>query len=107
MSYVVKRVAAGPAGMWSRVKLDSGDQVMVSMARHEVKLLKMKWGGLWPGEALATLDAFALVNQWNLRTGYDPLSRSTAVLDHVTADLLRCTSIDEVREVFARYPARA
>lgn len=86
--------------MWSRVRFENGDQVMVSMASDEVKLFKMKWGGMIPGETLATLDALALVENWDLFAGHDPLSRSTEILDRVTAMVVIWESAAEVEAAF-------
>jgi len=87
--------------MWSRVKFPNGDQVMISMARDEAKLFKMKFGGLLPGRTLATLDAMGLVDLWDLwGLEYTPLTRSQTILARITSLVMQRNSADEVEAAF-------
>jgi len=36
----------------ARLKLENGDQVMISVARSSVKVVKMKWAGIIPESTL-------------------------------------------------------
>ena len=99
---VVARVAKGAGGMWTRIAFPNGDQVMVSMARDEIKLLKMKWRGTIPGETLATLDAMYLAEAWELMGGnYMPLTRTTEILDRVSAMVAICDDANGVKTAFS------
>jgi hypothetical protein len=37
---------------FARLKLDSGEQIMISVAQSGVKIFKMKWAGLFPAATL-------------------------------------------------------
>lgn len=37
---------------WARLRLDSGEKVLISVAQTGVKIFKLKWGGLLPGPTL-------------------------------------------------------
>jgi hypothetical protein len=37
---------------WARLKLENGDQVMISVAQSGVKVSKMKWAGMIPAATL-------------------------------------------------------
>jgi hypothetical protein len=93
-------VNSGTTGMWSRVKYPNGDQVMVSMAKDEAKLLRMKWGGLLPERELVTLDCLALVDVFDLWNGYTPLQRSQTILARVTEAISAYDSAAEVETAF-------
>jgi hypothetical protein len=87
--------------MWSRTKFPNGDQVMVSMAKDEAKLLKMKWGGMLPDRTLVTLDAIELVTVFDLwGDGYTPLTRSQAILSRITDLVAAQNSAAEVEATF-------
>lgn len=51
MAHVVRERDNGRL-CFSTVRLDSGEQVMVSIAQGDVKIIKMNWGGFLPGETL-------------------------------------------------------
>lgn len=95
--------------MWSRVRFPNGDKVMVSFAgfpRPEVRLFRMKWGGLFPGETLCKLSPDRAIGIW----GVDPRSGtghelSVVVLDRFTSEVIACDSADDVRRVFSQHPA--
>lgn len=96
---LVGRIDNGP--MWSRTKFPNGDQVMVSMAKDEAKLFKMKLGGLLPGRTLATLDAMELVTVFDLwGDEYTPLTRSQAILTRVTELVMAQESSADVERAF-------
>lgn len=87
--------------MWSRTKFPNGDQVMVSMARDEANLIKMKWGGAIPDRTLATLDAIALVAVFDLwGDEYTPLTRSQAMLTRITELVMSHESAADVESAF-------
>ena len=47
---IVEREA--PHQSFARLELNNGDQVMISVAEGEVKVIKMKWAGMLPGPTL-------------------------------------------------------
>ena len=86
----------------------NGDKVMVSFAgfpRPEVKLFRLKWGGLLPGETLVTLDPGRAVVAWRLDPTVGRHELSTAVLDRFTAEVMTCESAADVRRMFAQHVA--
>jgi hypothetical protein len=42
----------GPHQCFARLELNNGDQVMISIAQDEIKVIKMKWAGMLPGPTL-------------------------------------------------------
>lgn len=98
---VVGKIDNGRAGMWSRTKFPNGEQVMVSMAKDEAKVMKMKWGGTLPGRTLVTLDAMALVTVFDLWSGdYTALTRSQTILARLTEMVMTHNSAAEVEAAF-------
>lgn len=94
------RIDNGRTGMWSRVKFPNGDQVMISMAKDEAKLIKMKWGGALPDKDLVTLDAIELVSVFDLWGEQTPLSRSQAMLTRLTDLVMARDSAADVASAF-------
>jgi hypothetical protein len=47
---IVKRDT--PHQCFARLELNNGDQVMISIAQAEIKVIKMKWAGMLPGPTL-------------------------------------------------------
>src|SRR5262245_13346576 len=47
---IVKRDT--PHQCFARLELNNGDQVMISVAQAEVKVVKMNWAGILPGQTL-------------------------------------------------------
>jgi len=47
---------AGLSGVYSQIKLDSGERVMISIAASEIKIFRMKLGGLIPGSVVYHID---------------------------------------------------
>lgn len=107
---LIAKVAAGEHGMWSRVEFPNGDQVMVSMAAGEVKVLRMR--GTVPVETLATVSPGGAAIAWGL--DYDealrkggPVGLSAAILDAFTEKVLDCSSARGVEDAFQDLSANA
>jgi hypothetical protein len=83
--------------MWTHLRFDNGDRVMVSMAPDEVKVFKMSLLG--PTATLATIGMPELRERWGLHTG--DLPRRTEVLDKLTSVVVSETSAEDVRQRFA------
>jgi hypothetical protein len=89
---VVKYVCNGLA-CFSRVRLVSNEQVMVSIARTSVRVLRMKWGGivpagtLWEGSDRVQMGLM-------FRCSHEDMK---ALLDGFTGLVLLSASADDVR----------
>ena len=54
---IVRRMAKGAVGVWTKVHFPNGDRVMVSMDRRDIKLYKIsRSSALFGRETLATID---------------------------------------------------
>lgn len=52
MGKVITYRNEGAKGIFSQIKLDNGDRVLISIAADEVKIFKMKFFGMIPGETI-------------------------------------------------------
>ncbi len=80
----------GPLACFSRVKLASGEQVMVSIAPESVWVVRMAMGGIVPRERIWECDAWV---QMGLMLRCAHTDRG-AVLDGLTAEAMTSPSID-------------
>ena len=83
---------AGPVACFSRVRLANGEQVMVSVARADVRVVRMKWGvvpleTLWQGSDWVQMGLMFRCSH------EDPV----AVLDGLTELVLLCASARDVK----------
>lgn len=85
--------------MWTHIRFDNGDRVMVSMAPHEVRVFKMWLFG--PRATLATIGAQELRSRWGLSA--DDLVTRTEVLDKMTAVVLSASSAEDVQRRLTNY----
>lgn len=97
---LVGRVAKGGLGMWTRVKFPNGDQVMISMAHTDIRIVKMKWGGAFPERTLVSLSTSILGEFRDANPGASAIAVNTAVLDWLTKLLLMCESADDAQGRF-------
>lgn len=75
---------------------------MVSMAAGEIKLFKMKLGGLVPGETLVTLDWNTLKVFYDSSSATDHEGKSTDVLDGVTSAIAAFDSASAMRDALQK-----
>ena len=87
---VVKRDT--PRQCFARLKLENGDQVMISVAGGGVKVSKMKWAGLLPGATLWTSGSVAEVVK-RFFDGSKPVQRP---LDAMIEALIDCRSASDI-----------
>ena len=87
---VVKRDT--PRQCFARLKLENGDQVMISVAGGKVKVFKMKWAGLLPGATLWTSGSVAEVVK-RFFDGSKPVQRP---LDAMIEALIDCRSASDI-----------
>jgi hypothetical protein len=81
-----------PRQCWARVRLENGDQIMISVAQTGVKIFKMKWGGLLPGATLWASRSLVEVGE-KFFPEDEPLKRP---LDAIIDQLVDCGSAAEV-----------
>lgn len=77
---------------WARVRLDSGEKVLISVAQSGVKILMLKWGGLVPGATLWASDNLVEVGE----KFFDPVGPLERPLDSIIEKLIDCRSSAEV-----------
>jgi hypothetical protein len=78
---------------WARLKLENGDQVMISVSQLGVKVFKMKLAGLTPATVLwESRSITELVKEF-----FDERKPDQHPLDSMIAKLIDCRSAAEVR----------
>ena len=81
-----------PHQCFARLELNNGDQVMISIAQGEVKVIKMKWAGMLPGPTLWKSGSGAEIAEKFFDETTLPQKPIEAVIDKV----IDCRSADEV-----------
>ena len=81
-----------PSQCFARLRLENGDQIMISVAQSGVKVLKMKWAGLMPA---ATLWASASVAEI-AKKFFDEREPMQRPIDSMIDKLIDCRSATEV-----------
>ena len=81
-----------PHQCFARLELNNGDQVMISIAQGEVKVIKMKWAGMLPGPTLWKSGSGAEIAEKFFDETTLPQRPIEAVIDKV----IDCRSADEV-----------
>lgn len=81
-----------PTQCFARLRLENGDQVMISVAQSGVKVFKMKWAGLFPSTTLWESGSMAEVAK-KFFDGQEPFQRP---LDSMIDKLIDCRSAAEV-----------
>jgi hypothetical protein len=87
---IVKRDT--PYQCFARLRLENGDQVMISVAQSGVKISKMKWAGMFPAATLWESRTIAEVAQ-KFFDEDKPLERP---LDSIIEKIIDCRSAAEV-----------
>jgi hypothetical protein len=81
-----------PSQCFARLRLENGDQIMISVTQSAVTVFKMKWAGLLPSATLWASSSMAEVANMFFDEG-EPMQRP---LDSMIARLLDCRSAAEV-----------
>jgi hypothetical protein len=81
-----------PHQCFARLELNNGDQVMISIAQAEVKVIKMKWAGMLPGPTLWKSGSVAEIVEKFFDETKLPQRPIEAVIDKV----IDCRSAAEV-----------
>lgn len=81
-----------PHQCFARLELSNGDQVMISVAQGEVKVVRMKWAGMLPGPTLWQSGNVAEIAEKFFDGTKLPQRPIEAVIDKV----IDCRSADEV-----------
>jgi hypothetical protein len=97
---VVKRDE--PHQCFARLELSNGDQVMISIAQGEVKIIKMKWAGMLPGPTLWRSGSLAEISEKFFDGAKLPQSPIEAVIDKI----IDCRSADDVGARLSAEPDR-
>src|SRR5437660_707937 len=88
---IVKRDT--PLQCFARLRLENGDQIMISVANSGVKVFKMKWAGIFPSTTLWASDSMVGVVVEKFFDEREPLQRP---LDVMINKLIDCRSAAEV-----------
>jgi hypothetical protein len=87
---IVKRDT--PRQCFARLRLDNGDQIMISVAVSGVKVSKLKWAGFFPSATLWKSDSMAEV----VEKFFDERKPLQRPLDTIIEKLIDCRSAAEV-----------
>ena len=77
-----------PRQCWARLRLENGDQVMISVAQSGVKVIKMKWAGMFPAVTLWQSRSLSEVG----RQFFDDQKPHQRPLDAMIDKLIDCPS---------------
>lgn len=89
------------SGKYCQIKFDDGNRILISLAQPGVRVYKLKWGGLIPGETIfdiSTEDLFSEKYKSALKKLSD-FSLEPDLLDVFKEILLPHSSLDEARKV--------
>ena len=86
---IVKRDT--PRQCFARLRLENGEQIMISVATSGVKVFKMKWAGMYPEATLWDCASIAGIMK-KFFNGQEP----KRPLDSMIAHLIDCRSAAEV-----------
>lgn len=81
-----------PLQCFARLRLDNGDQIMISVANSGVKVFKMKWAGIFPSTTLWKSDSMVEVAE----KFFDEQRPFQRPLDSIISKLIDCRSAAEV-----------
>jgi hypothetical protein len=77
---------------FARLELNNGDQVMISVAQAEVKVIKMNWAGILPGPTLWKSGSGAEIAQ----KFFDETKLPQTLIDAVIDRIIDCRSAADV-----------
>lgn len=83
---------------YARLKLDSGEQIMISVSQTGVKIFKMKWAGLFPKSTLWESKSIEELGE-KFFDKHNPLQ---SPLDSMIQKIIDCQSAAEVVVRLAR-----
>lgn len=81
-----------PQQCWARLRLESGEKVLISVAQVGVKIFRLKWGGLVPGPTLWASRSLVDVHE----TFFDHEKPLQTPLDSIINKIIDCRSAAEV-----------
>ena len=81
-----------PHRCFARLELNNGDQVMISVAQGEVKVVKMKWAGMLPGPTLWKSENVAEIAE----KFFDETTLPQRPIEAVIDKIIDCRSAAEV-----------
>ena len=89
-----------PHQSFARLELNNGDQVMISVAEGEVKVIKMKWAGMLPGPTLWKSGSVAEIAE----RFFDETKLPQRLIEAVIDKVIDCRSAAEVMERLSAKP---
>jgi hypothetical protein len=81
-----------PHQCFARLELNNGDQVMISIAHGEVKVVKMKWAGMLPGPTLWKSENVGEIAE----KFFDETTLPQRPIEAVIDKIIDCRSAEEV-----------
>lgn len=97
MGNIVTYKNAGATGIYSQIKLDNGERILISIAQPGVQIFKLSFWGLFP---IGTVWKSGDVHQMTVFFGDFALSERL-LLDAVINKVIGCRSIDEVKSLLS------
>lgn len=90
----------GAKGVYSQIKLDSGERVLISIAANEIKIFKLKFFGTIPSQTVWEFsDLFQFVNLLH-KNGY-----SAHLLDVLVEKVKNYNNIEQLQTEFKNFVA--
>jgi hypothetical protein len=97
MGDIITYKNAGAAGVYSQIKLDNGERILISIAQPGVQVYKLGFMGLIP---TGTIWKSSDLRRMAVLFGNDIQSESS-LLDAIIRKRVGCVSIDEVRTLLS------
>ncbi|MFH2136742.1 MAG: hypothetical protein ABII19_03905 [Patescibacteria group bacterium] len=73
MGKVITYKQEGPKGIFSQIKLNNGDRVLISIAKGEIKIFKLKFFGLVPTSTIWQYPSLHEFFDLTQKNGYDDM----------------------------------
>lgn len=88
------------SGKYCQIKLDDGNRILISIAQPGIKIIKLKWGGLWPSGDIFDISTNDLFSD-KYKSALTKLSEKSLepdMLDVFKNILIECKSLQEVQD---------
>jgi len=73
MGKIITYKQEGPKGIFSQIKLNNGDRVLISIAKGEIRIFKLKFFGLIPASTVWLYPSLHEFFDLTQKNGYDDM----------------------------------
>ncbi|MBU0670920.1 hypothetical protein KKF29_02055 [Patescibacteria group bacterium] len=98
MGKIITYKQEGARGIFSQIKLNNGDRVLISIAAGEIKIFKMKFLGLVPGSTIWQYPSLHKFFELTQENGYEDMP-----LDVLVNKVKNFDSIDQLQRELSNF----